>query len=304
MPEKSLLLIDEVEMALHPQAQVRLLNEVTRIARQKSLTILFSTHSATIIKNVSRKNLIHLKQDEEGRISTISGAFPAQILGDIAFDDELAADFIFYVEDKQAKLLAEQLFGMYMVACHENLSYRPLYKIAPVGGFVQVIEMLNSSSSIFPKNVKRFALLDQDVKTESLREARQQQNTALLDLFTTAEKRTLFLPCTPEVGLIDLIETQATHNTELTNRINQLFTGHRINIKSITTTTEYLQLIKANPRDQAKSRLNHIITNISRLTDLDELHIRRAMYSEYCNFHYSGNIGKLRQFLGPVFNAM
>lgn len=49
--DESLILIDEIEMALHPQAQVRLLENLSRIAQQKRLTVLFSTHSASIIKN-------------------------------------------------------------------------------------------------------------------------------------------------------------------------------------------------------------------------------------------------------------
>jgi predicted ATPase len=80
-PANSLLLIDEVEMALHPQAQVRLLRAVQQIAAAKGLTVLFSTHSATLIKNANRKNLIHLKGDSQGDVSTIVGAFPAQIEG-------------------------------------------------------------------------------------------------------------------------------------------------------------------------------------------------------------------------------
>lgn len=142
VPNDSLLLIDEVEMALHPQAQVRLLQKVEAIAEEKSLTVLFSTHSATLIKNANRDHLIHLKADSNHVVSTVRNAFPGQILGDVAFDDELQADFIFYVEDKQAKLLTEQMLAKYMLINGRNNDYNPLYKVAPVGGFVQVLEML------------------------------------------------------------------------------------------------------------------------------------------------------------------
>lgn len=302
--ERSLLLIDEVEMALHPQAQVRLLQKITEIAAEKNLTVLFSTHSATLIKNTSRKSLIHLKSGGDGVVSVINSAFPAQVLGDVAFDDELAADFVFYVEDKQAKLLAEQMFGMYMAHCHPDASYRPLYKVAPVGGFVQVLEMLNNSSSIFPNHVKRHALLDADVKTESLAEAQRQNNQTLLTLFNKSAGKMTYLPCTPEQGLIELFEVHATASVDVQSQINGMFPGHAINIKSLTTAADYLQLTKANLRDRAKDRLNNIVTKVSGVTGIDEIHVRRTMYNEYCKHKYSGaKIGNLRGLLGPIFNA-
>lgn len=303
LPPNSLLLIDEVEMALHPQAQVRLIRKLTEMAAEKGLTVLFSTHSATIIKNVNRKNLIHLRGGNDGVISSVVGAFPAQVLGDIAFDDELAADFVFYVEDKQAKLLAEQMFGMYMAHCHPDVNYRPLYKVAPVGGFVQVVEMLNASSGIFPGHVKKFAFLDEDVKTESLVTAQRQQNYPLLQLFNSAAGRIAFLPCTPEVGLIKLFEEEAARDVALVNRLNDMFVGNRINLASLTSAPDYLRLTKANIRDRAKDRLTNIVTKVSGVTGVDEIHVRRTMYNEYCKFKYSNDAGALRRILGPIFNA-
>lgn len=302
-PDNSLLLIDEVEMALHPQAQVRLLKQVSQIAAAKSLTVLFSTHSATIIKNCERRQIIHLRCDNSGRILPVVGAFPAQVLGDIAFDDELAADFVFYVEDKQAKLLAEQLIGMYMTHCYPNGSYRPLYKVAPVGGFVQVIEMLNNSSAIFANYVKRYAILDEDVKTESLIAARQQQNQTLLGLFEMASNKIKFLPCTPEVGVIEMFENHAAQNAQLRNTLNNMFQGSIINVTNLTAAQDYIQLIKANLRDRAKDRMSNIVQKIAGITGIDEIQVRRTIYIEYCKFKYGNNIGQLQALLGPIFNA-
>lgn len=303
LPANSLLLIDEVEMALHPQAQVRLLNQVSQIAAAKNLTVLFSTHSSTIIKNSNRKHIIHLRSDSNGNISAVIGAFPAQVLGDIAFDDELAADFVFYVEDKQAKLLAEQLVAMYMAHCHPNRNYRPLYKVAPVGGFVQVVEMLNNSSAIFASYVKRYAILDEDVKTESLAIARQQQNQVLLNLFATAANKVKFLPCTPEVGVIEMLENNAANNAQLLSQLNSMFEGHILNITSLTSAQDYLQLTKSNMRDRAKDRMSNIVNKIVGSTGIDEIHVRRTIYNEYCKFKYASNIGQLQSLLGPIFNG-
>lgn len=301
-PDNSLILIDEVEMALHPQAQVKLLNEITRITNEKRLTVLFSTHSATIIKNTPRKKIIHLKNNN-GAISPIVGAFPAQVLGDIAFDDELTTDFVFYVEDKQAKLLMEQLINMYMAYCHPNNNYRPLYKVVPVGGFVQVVEMLNTSSTIFANYVKRYAFLDEDVKTEALVKARRDRNQSLIELFEAANDKAKFLPCTPEVGIIDMLENNLQNNPPLLQQLNSMFDGHFINLVALTSSADYLALTAEKIRERSKDRMTNLVNNIKRTTGIDEVQVRRIIYSQYCKFKYENNIGELRQLLSPVFNA-
>lgn len=207
------------------------------------------------------------------------------------------------MEDRQAKLLAEQLFGMYMAQCHPDTNYRPLYKIAPAGGFVQVIEMLNTSSGIFPNHVKRFALLDEDVKTESLAEARRQNNQTLLNLFNSAGDKVKYLPCTPEVGAIEMFEIHAGQDAQLMNQLNGMFVGHHLGIGNLITAQDYLLFNKANPRDKAKDRLANLVGKISRVTGTDDVHVRRTIYNEYAKHKYSRNVGALRNLLGPMFNA-
>ena len=51
----SLVLIDELELAVHPRAQTNLFHHLSRFASAKNLTIIFSTQSVTLIKSVSRK---------------------------------------------------------------------------------------------------------------------------------------------------------------------------------------------------------------------------------------------------------
>lgn len=46
----SLVLVDELEMALHPSAQIRLMQYLSELSEQNNLTVLISTHSASIIK--------------------------------------------------------------------------------------------------------------------------------------------------------------------------------------------------------------------------------------------------------------
>lgn len=61
----SLVLIDELELALHPMAQANLLRYLEEIAARKALTIIVSTHSATLIKQAKPSRLLLLQDQGE-----------------------------------------------------------------------------------------------------------------------------------------------------------------------------------------------------------------------------------------------
>ena len=296
VPQNSLLIIDEIEMALHPQAQVRLVEKISEIAAVKQLTVIFSTHSATIIKSIDKKQLIYLKDTGSGNITPIKSAYPAQILGDVAFEDELSADFIFFVEDKQAKILLEQMIGKYFSLGRNDRNYQPLYKIVPIGGYPQVIEMLNNSSSIFPPYIKKFAFLDKDVEV-TLATARRERNQSIINLFHNPTN-IRYLPCTPELGFIEMIEDAA--NNQLLVAISQSFPGVAIHLERIIRNRTYLTFAGA-PRDCAKKKMSHIVEKIAQQTQMDETQIRRQLYSSYVNFFNSQAPAALRQLFGPIF---
>ena len=296
--DDSLILIDEVEMALHPQAQIRLLEALSRVAREKRLTVVFSTHSASIIKSAKRSQLIHLSEARGGEIQVTHKPYPAQILGDVAFDDELNLDFVFFVEDKQAKILLEQIVQRYLKVANLDVRYQPLFKIVPVGGFVQVLEFLNASSPIFPAHVRRHAVLDEDVKTESLTEACRSGNQQMLNLFNRARRHLSYLPCTPELGITSMIE-----GGRMQEHLRASFAGHAVNFGRLVQTQDYLSRTNANPREQAKKRTNYLVEQVEDMTGMDTVEIRRKLYSAYVEQRYATAVGDLHQFLGPVFNA-
>lgn len=298
IPNDGLVLIDEIEMALHPQAQVRLLEQLRIVSQAKNTTIIFSTHSSSIIKTAGRSNLIHLTNNGNNTIDVIRKPYPAQILGEVAFDDELGADFVFFVEDKQAKMLLEQMIQEYLAVTNPDIRYQPLCKIAPVGGFVQVLEFVNSSSQIFPSYVRRVAFLDEDVKTESLQSAQQRNDHRLLDLFQQSQRILNYLPCTPEIGLIDMIESGNVHE-----QIRNSFPGHAVNISRLIQSPDYVALNSQNPRELAKKKVRNIVERVNQVTAVDELQIMRIFFRTYTKHKYGGGIGDLRALLGPIFNA-
>lgn len=301
--DRSLVLIDEIEMALHPQAQIRLLDKVQQIAKEKKLTILFSTHSATLIKHIDRKHIIFITETSAGNFTSIDNVYPAQVLGEIAFDEEIGADFIFLVEDKQAKFLLEQMIAFYVSSSSNsglNRGYSPLYKVVPVGGFPQVIELLNASSQIFPTYVKRVAFLDEDVKSEAIPNARQKNMLSLLDKLEQAKERTKFLPCTPEIGLMQLVES---NEFDIQTIINRAFSGCAINIGRVISSEEYQLIKKQKIRDQAKERAGFVVDKIHQSTGFSLNDIYKILYRIYCEQKYSGAMKEMHELFGPIFNS-
>lgn len=296
--DDSLILIDEIEMALHPQAQIRLLEALGRFAQAKRLTVVFSTHSASVIKSANRSQLIHLSATQGGLIQVTQKPYPAQILGEVAFDDELNVDFVFFVEDKEAKILFEQIVQKYLQVANLDIRYQPLVKIVPVGGFVQVLEFLKSSSQIFPAHVRRHAVLDEDVQSESLVRAQRSGNQQLLSLFDLARGHLSYLPCTPECGITSMVESG-----QMQNYLRESFAGHAVNLERLVQSQDYLSRTSANPRGQAKQRTNYLVEQVEAITGIDAIQIRRKLYGAYVEHRYATAAGDLHQFLGPVFNA-
>src|SRR5690606_16530966 len=95
-PRGSLVLIDELELALHPMAQVTLLRYLDDIAAEKALTIIVSTHSATRIKQANASRLLLLQEETAGNIVCQDKCFPSLVLGALAYREETAADVIVY----------------------------------------------------------------------------------------------------------------------------------------------------------------------------------------------------------------
>lgn len=294
----SLILIDEVEMALHPQAQVRLLNKITQIATNKNLTVIFSTHSSTLIKNIDRRNIIFISRDDQGSYTTKTNVFPAQVLGEIAFDEEVKSDFIFFVEDEEAKLLLEQLCGKF----EENRNtHKPMYKIVPIGGYHQVMQMLERSALIIPTHVKRHVFLDDDVRTEAIPAARSNGSRSTTDLYNRVKNSVSFLPCTPEIGLTEMLE--AFYSSMNLNELRVEFYGTTVNLENHIMLPIYQNITGDSPRKVAKRKLDSIVEYIRNSCGTDETTIRRVLYRKYIDYLYSGGIGPLMALLGPVFNV-
>ena len=62
IPSQSMLLIDEIELALHPIAQILFYNYLEEKAQEKDIVIIISTHSATLIKRAKKIQYLEKKR--------------------------------------------------------------------------------------------------------------------------------------------------------------------------------------------------------------------------------------------------
>lgn len=124
-------------MALHPSAQINLIDVLEEIAKTKGLTIIISTHSSSIIK--SRKNVILLEGNDEGKIKVIYDCPPAKAIGAIGMREDTMPDVVLLVEDAMAKALLHSMLKKYNE--QEGNNYLDI-RILEIGGFDNVINFL------------------------------------------------------------------------------------------------------------------------------------------------------------------
>ena len=70
-PKNSLLLIDEIEMGLHPKVQRRLVDVIRNICRNESKQFIITTHSSTILDSVDSISRIFIEKNPSNKYKAI-----------------------------------------------------------------------------------------------------------------------------------------------------------------------------------------------------------------------------------------
>lgn len=226
----SMIIVDELEMALHPRAQVELLRYLEGQAKAKSLTVIFSTHSVTLLKTIDHSRIIYLEKQDDGEIKPIVGCFPTYAIGNIASDEEALPDIMLYVEDLFARDFLNSFYELFVNEKYTDPTLRPSAKIVPVGGFNEVIGFLDRNRSVLPASVKQMAVLDRDVSDEVISAWKKSNNHNKLAKYDELRRQIAFLPFTPEVGLLELADgNPAAFEQKLRDR----FGDNMLHVRSI-----------------------------------------------------------------------
>ncbi|MFT7766764.1 ATP-dependent nuclease [Clavibacter tessellarius] len=109
-PDKSLIIIDEVEASLHPQAQRGLMTELLRIANDKKLQVILSTHSPYILEQLPAIARAFVAVDRDLNREVLYG-----VTADFALnmmDNERHEELDLYCEDEEARYLIERILAL------------------------------------------------------------------------------------------------------------------------------------------------------------------------------------------------
>ena len=132
LPLGSLVLIEEIELGLHPKAQKKLIESIMKIVKEKKLQLVFTTHSPYIFDILPPQAKILLKKVSD-KLEVIQSPSNTMAFIELTGDDK--KDLTIYVEDEIAKQLVEGLF---------NSSISKRIQIIDVGSKENVVRMTSA----------------------------------------------------------------------------------------------------------------------------------------------------------------
>jgi len=295
----SMIIVDELEMALHPRAQVNLLRYLELEAGNKSLTIIFSTHSVTLLKTIDRKKIIYLERQDDGEIKPIYGCFPTYAIGNIAADEETLPDIMLYVEDLFARDILGAFFEKFVDEQFSDPTKRPTVKTVPVGGFKEVVAFLDRNRSVLPDRVVQRAVLDEDVASDTKVRWQNTGNHSQLAKFQRMEGSVNYLPFTPEVGLMSFIQSNLpAFEQGLRSRMND----NQIRLSGIVANYD-TTLQGADLRRAAKAAVDELIEYLEQRTQRTAEVVREHLCGVFAQLGWQQHRASFLALLGPIVNG-
>lgn len=245
LEQNSLVLLDEAELALHPEAQRRLLEFLKAHAATNDLIILVATHSTTLIANESANRIIMLKEAHSGRIEVVHPCYPAEAMESVDVFDSILGDFLILVEDEMAQ---EAWRAMCERALQETKDRAPFqYDVLPVGGYLETAKLAQRMMGALPEQTTVKAVLDEDAFDDT--------PDPLNEIMEKCPDLVHSLGFTPEVMFVEFSEE---HRDELEPIWRKKFGQSLI---SIISSPEYIgNEKKNNPRKVAKKKFTQLVS--------------------------------------------
>lgn len=158
--KKILVLIDEIELALHPSAVDRLLELFNELLKEhNNLIVILSSHSPEVIRKIEPSKLYKMSNDN-GLVTIESKCYPSYLIRDLYSQNGF--DFILLVEDDLARVIVEKVLFK-----NSDLTKRKLVNVVPVGGWENVLKLHRELlvNNVLGLNTKIYSILDGDVTT-------------------------------------------------------------------------------------------------------------------------------------------
>ncbi|WP_160286612.1 ATP-dependent nuclease [Pseudomonas knackmussii] len=156
--EPILVLIDEIELALHPIAVSRFIDLINELVKQsKTFMVILTSHSPEVIRKIQPKNIYKI-ENNSGTIDIVNPGFPSYIIRDVYKHDGF--DYLLLVEDILAKTVVDKVLEL------NNLKSSKLVHVVPVGGWNNVLTLQRDllTANVLGIGREIISIIDGDVK--------------------------------------------------------------------------------------------------------------------------------------------
>lgn len=154
------ILIDEIELALHPIAISRLITYLNGLlTTYPKLCVYLTSHSPEVIRSLKPQNMF-LINNVDGDLKLVNPCFPSYAIREIYRHDGF--DYLILAEDSLATLVIDGVLS------DAGLKESKLIHISPVGGWQNVLNLHMDllRNNVVGVNKKIISILDGDVASE------------------------------------------------------------------------------------------------------------------------------------------
>ena len=160
-----LILIDEIELALHPIAVSRFIDLMNDLVREsRNLMVILTSHSPEVIRKIQPKNIYKI-ENVDGAVEVVNPGFPSYVIRDVYRHDGF--DYLLLVEDVLAKILVEKVLET------NGLNASRLVHVVPAGGWRNVLTLQRDllRGNVLGIGREVVSILDGDVISEANKES-------------------------------------------------------------------------------------------------------------------------------------
>lgn len=156
-----LVILDEIELALHPASLKRLVYFLEDMSSRYNYAIYFSTHSLELISGIVPDNIFFIERHSDNTIEIINPCYPAYATRTLY--DHSGYDYVIMVEDDLAKSIVDNILR------REMLLNGKLVHVLPCGGYTKVIDLANDvvEHNLLGRISSVCVVLDGDVKEKA-----------------------------------------------------------------------------------------------------------------------------------------
>lgn len=172
----SFILIDEVELALHPVAITRLTKLLEKLTKEYNLAIYFSSHSTELLRSIKPERIYYLQSLPNKKIEVINPCYPAYATRFLYNQD--GYDILILPEDDLAKFVIDKII------MNERLYEGKLYHILPCGDWRNTVRLHQEilESNLTSHSTKIISILDGDIIEDFETEKKKNEELSKLNI--------------------------------------------------------------------------------------------------------------------------